>query len=500
MFLIILTLLSALSISAVAIYYSIAGLAAIFAGAVIPIMVMGSVLEVGKLITASWLYQNWSHAPRLLKYYLSFAVFVLMFITSMGIFGFLSKAHIEQTSMSTEQIALIDTLDDKISRSNLKIDRWTGELDRLMKGEDVRVDNLIAQEQQVLDGIYTKIKQEKDDIRVDFDKQIELQNNRLKQAQERKEADIAAAQERYKTAFSKKGLDEAIAQAKANELSVASAVQKEILQINNALNDTLAGVDSKYADEITDIQNRIQDLRNQANTKTQDIDVRISELETFIDTEQTAIDGVREEKFLYEKEYRKLEAEVGPIKYIAEFIYGETADQTLLEEAVRWVIIIIIVVFDPLAVLMLIAANYSIKRKYGKTLEDYADSSFKSKRSDIKKMKQDLARFNELKEHEDHFKEYEQARAEKIDANEPPEFDNTPMTEEEEYRNAGISKKEIQELKEKEFEKREEEWKESLEEISKQARDEDNEKPDNPEQSELFEKSSINLDDVKKKD
>jgi len=499
MFLIILTLLSALSISAVAIYYSIAGLAAIFAGAVIPIMVMGSVLEVGKLITASWLYQNWSHAPRLLKYYLSFAVFVLMFITSMGIFGFLSKAHVEQTSLSTEQVALIETLDDKIARSNLKIDRWTGELDRLMKGEDVRVDNLIAQEQDVLDGIYAKIKQEKDDIRLDFDKQIQLQNDRLKQAQERKDSDIAAAQERYENSFSKSGLDEAIAEAKANELSVASAVQKQILSINNSLNDALAGVDSKYADEITDIQNRIQDLRNQANNKTQDIDTRINELDSFIETEQTAIDDVREEKFLYEKEYRKLEAEVGPIKYIAEFVYGQEADKNLLEEAVRWVIIIIIFVFDPLAVLMLIAANYSIKRRFGKTLEDYADGSFE-KRSSIKKMKQDLARFNELKEHEDHFKEYEKARAEKIDANEPPEFDNTPMTEEEEYKNAGISKKEIQELKEKEFEKREEEWKKSLEEISKQAQDEDNKKPDNPEQSELFEKSSINLDDVKKKD
>ena len=98
MFMALLTLLTALSISAVAIYYSILGLAAIFAGAAIPIMVMGSVLEVGKLVTASWLYQNWKVAPRFIKAYLSIAVVVLMFITSMGIFGFLSKAHVEQTS------------------------------------------------------------------------------------------------------------------------------------------------------------------------------------------------------------------------------------------------------------------------------------------------------------------------------------------------------------------------------------------------------------------
>ena len=98
MILALLTLLTALTISAVAAYYSIVGLIAIFSAAAIPIAVMGIVLEVGKLVTASWLYQNWKAVPRLLKGYLAFAVFVLMFITSMGIFGFLSKAHIEPVS------------------------------------------------------------------------------------------------------------------------------------------------------------------------------------------------------------------------------------------------------------------------------------------------------------------------------------------------------------------------------------------------------------------
>jgi hypothetical protein len=130
MFIAILTLLSALSISAVAIYYSIAGLAAIFAGAAIPIMIMGSVLEVGKLITASWLYQYWKVAPRFLKYYLSVAVIVLMFITSMGIFGYLSKAHVEQTSQATGQIQEITRIENEverlegiITRAELKIDK-----------------------------------------------------------------------------------------------------------------------------------------------------------------------------------------------------------------------------------------------------------------------------------------------------------------------------------------------------------------------------------------
>ena len=358
----ILTFLSALTISAVAIYYSVAGLAAIFAAAVIPIIIMGVSLEVGKLVTAVWLHRHWSRATWWLKTYLAIAVVVLMFITSMGIFGFLSKAHIEQTSMSQEQVALIETLDDKEIRSQGKIERWTDEMNRLMKGEDVRVDNLIDREQKELDKINALIKAEKDDVRVDFDKQIELQNKRIEQAKERKEADIQAAKDRFEGSFGGGAkFDKAVEEAKANELSVASSAQREIRNINAKLNEALAAVDAKYSNDIKAIQDRIQDLRNQANAKTEDIDARVTELENFIDAEQLVIDQVREEKFGYEKEYRKLEAEVGPIKYIAEFIYGEQANQSLLESAVRWVIIIIIFVFDPLAVLLLIASQYTFQ-------------------------------------------------------------------------------------------------------------------------------------------
>ena len=476
MFIAILTLLSALSISAVAIYYSIAGLAAIFAGAVIPIMIMGSVLEVGKLITASWLYQYWKVAPRFLKYYLSLAVVVLMFITSMGIFGYLSKAHIEQTSLSQEQVALIDTLDDKLNRSEIKINRWTSEMDRLLKGEDVRVDNLIANEQVVLDSLYAKIKQEKDDIRIDFDKQIELQNNRLIQAKERKDADIAAAQERYKGAFSKKGLDEAIAEAKANELAVASSAQKEILKINNNLDIALAQIDEKYAVQITEIQNRIQDLRDQANAKTEDIDGRIIELEAFIDAEQLVVDEVREERFLYEKEYRKLEAEVGPIKYIAEFIYGQEADRDLLEEAVRWVIIVIIFVFDPLAVLLLIAANFTFKIRYGKSFEEIIgvpgpkndggvtpDTYWQERFAD---MQDQLNRFNDLKEQQETQDDLPSASYE-VDIKQDKDL----------FSNFNVSFNEtldlqIKEDKIEEFKKREEAEKKALEEYARKYQDE----------------------------
>ena len=385
----LLTLVTALSISAVAIYYSILGLAAIFAGAAIPIMVMGSVLEVGKLVTASWLYQNWKVTPILIKSYLSIAVVVLMFITSMGIFGFLSKAHVEQTSLGTIGTEKLATIEEKLLRSENRIERWSLDIQRLSKGEDVRVDNLIDKELVELDKLYARIDSEKQALRDQADKDIELQNNRLVQAQERKEADIAAAQERFKGSFSKKGLDEAIAKATANELAVASAAQKIIVQTQTKLKEDLAGVDSKYTDQIKSIETIIQDYKGQANTKTGDIDGKIIALEDQIEAEQDKIDTVNEDKIVLISKQAQLEVEVGPLKYIAEFVYGQEANQNLLEAAVRWVIIIIIFVFDPLAVLLLIAANMSFIRRFGRGFEKQYDPELVKKYSASEEPKQD---------------------------------------------------------------------------------------------------------------
>ena len=256
MFLAILTFLSALTISAVAIYYSVAGLAAIFAAAVIPIIIMGVSLEVGKLVTAVWLHRNWNRAVWWLKTYLSVAVVVLMFITSMGIFGYLSKAHIEQTSMSIEQTANIETLDEKMIRSTSKIDRWTAEIDRLLKGEDIRVDTLIEKEQIALNKVNERnnaqkeiannqanndialLTKEKESAIENANREIKLQNDRLDQAKVRKEADIAAAQKKFEESFGGTAkFEKAVEKATANELSVASAAQREIRAINKRLSD-----------------------------------------------------------------------------------------------------------------------------------------------------------------------------------------------------------------------------------------------------------------------
>jgi len=387
MFLAVLTMLTALTISAVAIYYSVAGLAAIFAAAVIPIVIMGGVLEVAKLVTAVWLHRYWSRAVWWLKGYLSLAVVVLMLITSMGIFGFLSKAHIEQTSLSTEQVAQIQTLEENLTRSQSKLDRWDEELTRLLNGSGgFRVDGLLQSNQTELNNLYDRIDTEKKAERELAQQRIDQQNNRLEQAANRKTQDLEAAvnardqalqqAERYNTggiinnqtnlyndavARANDTYDARVKEIESQELSVASAAQREIRSINSELADNLTAIDTKYTDQINQLVERINSLRTETTEKTDDVDARIAELEDFISNEQTEMGTVRENKAVLESQYRMLEAEVGPVKYIAEFIYGEQADQNLLEEAVRWVIIVIIFVFDPLAVLLLIASQYTFR-------------------------------------------------------------------------------------------------------------------------------------------
>jgi uncharacterized coiled-coil protein SlyX len=239
------TLITALAISGVAAYYSIIGLVAIFSASVIPIAVMGVVLETGKLVTAAWLYHYWRKVNVLLKTYLISAVLVLMFITSMGIFGFLSKAHIEQTSVSADNTLQIESIDSQITRQQKDIER--AEL------------------------------------------QLTLLDDALK-----KYVELGAV---TKSINARKGQEE-----ERNALTTT---------INNATDNIAILTEKKY------------ELRTKEN---------------------------------------QLIAEVGPIKYIAELVYGNS-EQNTLEESVRWVIIILVWVFDPLAVLLLISANISLKEE-----------------------------------------------------------------------------------------------------------------------------------------
>lgn len=237
-----LVLFVAILLSGVAAYYSIIGLIAIFAAAVIPIAVMGSTLEVAKLVAASWTYRNWQTAPSIIKYYLIGAISVLMFITSMGIFGFLSKAHMDQIVPTGDVQAKIQLIDQRIS----------------------------------------------------------IQQDIIKTAR----TDIDIINEQIK---------------KYNELG---AISKGV---------------------------RVREQQSAERDR----------LLNTIENAQNTIIKLREEKAPLAASYRQLEAEVGPIKYIADLIYDDSSTD-MLEKAVRAVIILIVFVFDPLAVVLLIAANHGL--------------------------------------------------------------------------------------------------------------------------------------------
>ncbi|MAS63604.1 MAG: hypothetical protein CL815_00055 [Coraliomargarita sp.] len=429
----ILVLLSALSISAVAIYYSIAGLVAIFAAAAIPIMVMGTVLEVGKLVTAVWLHKYWSQAVWWLKTYLSVAVVVLMFITSMGIFGYLSKAHIEQTSASIESVEKISQLETEIARYTNIVERAEQKIEKAENAGANKNDTIqdqIDREQKRVDTAYDRVQplvdKQQEIIQAELDrkdKKIEpylaqvssidadLQTlsdllNRRDNESIRKLQSIVGT--RIDGTYGSRTAKQ-VENYRDGLLAKRESVLGTILQIEDKESSLIVAANAEIKrlrgiaeNEIKDSMQLINKLRTEIGTVVTDNSSELIDSEMLkIKNASAEIDVLTEEKYKIEAEYRKLEAEVGPIKYIAEFIYGEEANRDLLEEAVRWVIILIIFVFDPLAVLLLIASQYTFQ-------------------------------FNDPQRRGLAWREYEQARAKKILENEPPLQDEPGIEPEEE--------------------------------------------------------------------
>lgn len=382
----LLTLITALSISAVAIYYSVAGLVAIFAAAAVPIMIMGGVLEVAKLVTAVWLHKYWKQATWWLRTYLSTAVIVLMFITSMGIFGFLSKAHIEQTSASEESIARAEQMQKEIDRQIAIVGRAENRIRQLENSETGASANLQSQidkEQERIDSAYSRIQPAIDEQNAIikeqtnlYSSQIEVLDNDFNQLQawinEGGKENIAKVQGMVGTKpdgswgfLTSNAVDNWRNENRTKREELVTKVE-EISQNNSTIKAARAEIQRlrrQAETQIAEANKVINRLRSQlGNTDNADqIQKDIDEQLAKVKDANNQIDTLTEEKYAIEAEYRKLEAEVGPIKYIAEFVYGDTADNNMLEEAVRWVIVTIIFVFDPLAVLLLLAAQYTFE-------------------------------------------------------------------------------------------------------------------------------------------
>lgn len=491
MLLIILTLITALSLSIVAAYYSIVGLTTIFAASVIPIIVMASILEVGKLVTTVWLHENWKKARFVMKAYLSFAVVILMIITSMGIFGFLSKAHIEQTSSAAQGAAQIERIQAQIDQQELIVDRAE---EAIAKAENSNADNnasiqaQIDAEQQRIDTVYTRIQPAIDEqnaiisnSRNSQDDRVAPYNDQLAILEQRAQALDQQARE-YEQRLTELAIDNSVIEPLLAQITqieetvvrvqgqIASGEREQIRQAQTTIGanaDGSAGPNTRRAanawieqqqTRIAALNTQISDLRQQAqgtlsaertrlgnliadirgdqsdevkfrtaqiletidqirNTEAPEIaDARAeiariragadgqiaqgqalierlreqitvgdtAEVDAIVD-EQTAriqsanaeIEKLLEEKFALETEARAFEAEVGPIKYIAALIYDDAASTETLESAVRFVIMMLVFVFDPLAIMMLLAATESIawhKAKKKQTKEfDYAE-------------------------------------------------------------------------------------------------------------------------------
>lgn len=385
MFLSLITLSVALSLSIIAAYYSIAGLAAIFAAAVVPIIIMGSVLEAAKIVATVWLHEYWKQCRALMKIYLVLAVVMLMLITSMGIFGFLSKAHIEQTSAGEESVAQVQRLTTEIARQQDVVARAEEKIRQVQTsgtGSDANVQTQIDKEQQRIDSAYARIQPAIDEQNKIIGSQAKLFQNELDNI------DTALAQlQSYIDAGGRDNIKKAqamvgaaadggfgpntAAKFKAWQTEQQSKRQALLTKIQQATNNPQARAAAKEITRIrTTVETQIAESNKLINRlranigkvdKTADIDAQVDEQNVRIKTANQSIDKLTEEKYTLEIEYRKLEAEVGPIKYIAEFIYGEQADKNMLEKAVTWVIILIIFVFDPLAIIMLLAATESLK-------------------------------------------------------------------------------------------------------------------------------------------
>jgi len=377
----ILTLVTALAISAVAIYYSVAGLAAIFAAAVIPIIIMGTVLELSKLVTVVWLHKYWHQATWWLKTYLTAAVLVLMAITSIGIFGFLSNAHVQQTAIGDNAIAQLERIESEIARQESVIARAEDNIETVQTqgiGGDSNIQAQIDREQTRIDRAYSRaepaIKEQRDII--------ERQEGRILNQiddidSEIARVDAALTNGDVATAQNIVGVEadgimgpntrQAIEDFRIRKTQEKAILEERLSQVDNdprvqAAREEIQRIRERVENEVAQSNELINRLRSQLGTSTgEDIDTVIDEQNLRITTASETINTLTEEKFEIESKFRQLEAEVGPIKYIAEFVYGEEADKNLLAEAVRWVIVIIIFVFDPLAVLLLIASQYTFR-------------------------------------------------------------------------------------------------------------------------------------------
>lgn len=347
MFLVGIIFLSGISISLVAAYFSIVGLATMFPGSMEAIVIMGAVLEIGKLVAAVWLHKNWHEAFGFLKYYLLLAVVVLSAITSMGIFGFLSKSHVEHGASIEKEQAVIAQIESKIERKQTFIAQRKDLLtqfekqtqstsegsDQIIKRLDDRIKAIKEEETSLL-----KIQ---NDLLLKFDADIKILDQELESS--KKSTGFFGANNFDTVNNSQKPKREQINKDRNLALEKIETVKKETIQ------------------KISDVRSQIDSIQFQDKPTTID-NPKISQYQNDIEEAYNEIGELENEKFEYGAALRALETEIGPIKYIVGALDEWIGLDVNTEQAIRIIIVILIFVFDPLAILLLIAATITYSK------------------------------------------------------------------------------------------------------------------------------------------
>ena len=362
----LLTLITSIAIAGVAAWFSIAGLMIFFGGMPLSIAIMAGTLEVGKLLTASWLYRYWNETSLALKSYLTTAVIVLMLITSAGIYGYLSKAASDVSSDGAVAFAEVDRLDGQIAREENKIDILE---DRILSiGGTVDVSESITQQETIRDGAWQRVQGDIDYAQGQIDRlrdQLAVLDKAVNDLRN-KGVEVVVLDE---GGLFQQGETEKIDYvAQANELYAQQEQQRADIKAD--IDKQQANIDAyrlQAQKTIDDANAEINRLRNNSQSAQDDNLIKIDEFNSQIDGIYDVIAVLKDEKFEAESKVRDLEREVGPIKYVAELLYG-ASDQDVMDKAIRIFILLFVFVFDPLAVMMLIAANQTLLR-YGVNLE-----------------------------------------------------------------------------------------------------------------------------------
>lgn len=357
-----LALLTSLGIAGIAAYFSVLGLATIFAGAYLGVVIMASALEFGKIVTAAYLHLVWDKLG-VIKYYLAISVFVLMLITSLGIFGYLAKASSDTSYATAAAQQEIIQIDNQIGREENRISLIEERISGLTTGGLDVTDSVNAQI-EIRDGAWDRVQGD-----------IDFAEGQIRSLRSELTALDTAVTELREKGVEVITLDEggAFRQAETEKIDYIAQADALYESQSEQREDIRADIKSQQ-DNIDNYRKQAQTTINNANAEisrlrtlsTGDADEKLEQVEEYnrqIDTVYDTIQELREEKFPFEQELLGFQREVGPIQYIAEVIYGQDESVKYLDNAIRAVIFALIFVFDPLAILLLITSVGLIARR-----------------------------------------------------------------------------------------------------------------------------------------